>query len=157
MDVCSRATGEAFKKVRDKFGLQIANEAGAHLGVDSKGSATAKVNGGDSEGFVHGHDEVAGAEDSTLVAESAIEGFAECDANVFDGVMLIDIKITITIELEIKGAVAREEFQHVIEEANAGYDLVLAIAFNSQIDRNAGFGSVARKARNAVCTAGDLG
>ncbi len=44
-----------------------------------------------------GHEEVAGAENASLVAKGAVEGFAERDAYVFDGVVLIDIEIAVAV------------------------------------------------------------
>ena len=59
--------------------------------------AAAKIDGGDGECLVHGHEEVAGAQDAALVAEGAVEGLAESDADVFDGVVLIDIEIAFAV------------------------------------------------------------
>ena len=43
--------------------------------------------------FVHRHHEVAGAIDAAAVAERLRHRFAERDADVFDGVMLIDVEV----------------------------------------------------------------
>jgi hypothetical protein len=47
-------------------------------------------------------------------------------------VVLIDIEIAIAPEAKIKRAMAREQLKHVIEEADAGEDFVLATAINVQ-------------------------
>ena len=57
--------------------------------------------------------------------------------------VLVHIEVTVALEFEIEGAVTREEFQHVIEEANAGGDFVLAAAFEGEVDGDAGLGGVA--------------
>ena len=65
-------------------------------GFDGVGGAAGEVDGGDGEGLVHGHDEVAGAEDAALVAEGLhSEGLAESDAGVFDGVVLVDVEVAL--------------------------------------------------------------
>ncbi len=92
------AAGEAFEEIGDEFGLEVADEAGADLGVDGVSGAAAEVDCGDGEGFVHGHEEVSGAEDAALVAEGAVEGFAERDADVFDGVVLVDVEVAGALE-----------------------------------------------------------
>ena len=92
--------------------------------------AAAEVDGDDGEGFVHGQDEVAGAVDAFAVAEGFGEELAEDDADVFDGVVLVDVEIAIGFELEVEAAVFGEELQHVVEEADAGGDLVAAAAFD---------------------------
>ena len=95
VDVGARAAGKALEEVCHQFGLQIADEARAHFCVHSEVRPAAQVNGRDGEGLVHGHDEIAGAQDATLVAERAVKGLAERDADVFNGVVLIDIKIAV--------------------------------------------------------------
>src|SRR5579863_248004 len=60
--------------------------------------------------------------------------------------MLIDIEVSVAFEREIEGAVAREELQHVIEEADTGCDLVSALAFDGETDRDARLGGVALEA-----------
>ena len=57
---------------------------------------------------------------------------ADHDAGVFDGVVLIDIEIAFGCELEIEAAVFGEELQHVIEEADAGRNLVASAAFDAE-------------------------
>src|SRR6202012_4710953 len=102
----------------DELGLQVADKARAHLRIDSESSAAAQIDRGDGQSLIHGHKEIAGAQNAALLAERAIEGLAQRDADVFDSVMLIDIEIAIAFEFQIKGAMTSEELQHVIEKAN---------------------------------------
>ena len=46
--------------------------------------------------------------------------------------MLIDIQIARGLQLQIEAAVLGEQLQHVIEEANAGGDVVAALAVEVQ-------------------------
>ena len=64
---------------------------------------------------------------------------AEDDADVFDGVVLIDVEVTGGLEFEIEPAMLGEEFEHVIQESNAGRYRVLALAFNFQLAADLGF------------------
>ncbi len=68
-----------------------------HFGVDDVGGAAAEIDGGEAEGLVHGHEEVAGAQNAALVAEGFVEGFAERDADVFDGVVLVDVEVAFAV------------------------------------------------------------
>ena len=95
VDVGAGAAGEAFEEVLDKFGLQIADQARANFGFDVMGRAAAEVDSGEAEGLVHGHEEIAGAQDAALIAERLVEGLAERDADVFDRVMLIDVEVAL--------------------------------------------------------------
>ena len=107
------------------------------------GGASAEVDGGDAESFVHRHEEVAGAQDAALVAECLVEGLAERDADIFDGVVLIDIEIAVALQFEVEAAVASEELEHVIEETDAGRDLVWPRPSMRQIEVNLGLVGVA--------------
>src|SRR5512133_602889 len=93
----------------------------------------------DAEGFIHRHQEVSGAQDAFLVAEGAVEGFAKRDADVFNGVVLIDIEIAFAGKLEVESTVTREEFEHVVEEANSGGDFVATPAVDGERERNFSF------------------
>ena len=59
---------------------------------------------------------------------------AERDAGVFNGVMLIDVEIAGGFHLQIEAAVPRDQIEHVIEKANAGVVLVVALAVERQRD-----------------------
>ena len=85
-----------------------------------------EIDGRDGQRLVHRHDEIPGAVDAALVAERLRHGFAERDAEVLDGVMLIDVEIALGLDPQVEAAVAREELQHVIEEPDAGRDVVPA-------------------------------
>ena len=50
--------------------------------------------------------------------------FAERDADVFDGVMLIDVEIAGGLDLQVEAAVPGDQVEHVIEKADAGAVLV---------------------------------
>ena len=60
------------------------------------------------------------------------EQLAQHDADVFHGVVLVDIQIALGVELQIEAAMLGEQLQHVIEEADAGGDFVPAAAFDPQ-------------------------
>jgi hypothetical protein len=66
------------------------------------------------------------AQDSAFRTESLLHGFAESNSQVFNGMMLVHVQIAASVQIEIEGAVARDEFQHVVKEADAGGDASLA-------------------------------
>ena len=68
-----------------------------------------------------------------LRSPSAFEHrLAEHDADVLDGVVLVDVEIAGRLQRQIEAAVAREQLQHVIEETDAGADVVAAAAVDRQ-------------------------
>jgi hypothetical protein len=137
------AARKAFKEIRHQLGLQIADQPGAHFGFHGEGGPAAQVDGCNGQGLVHGHQKVTGAQNAALVAQRAVEGLAQRNAHVLDGVVLVHVQVTVAFQFQIEGAVAREQLQHVIEEADAGGDFVLAAAFNRQVDGDARLGGVA--------------
>ena len=116
----------------------------------------AQVDRRDGQRLVHRHHEVAGAIDAALVADGRQHRFAERDAGVFDGVMLIDVEIAGGLDLEIEAAVPRHQVQHVIEKADAGAVLVLALAVERQRDLDLRFGGAPIDYRAACALAGEL-
>ena len=55
------------------------------------------------------------------------------DADVFDGVVLIDVEVALGLQFQIEAAVLGEQLQHVIKKPDAGRDLVRALPV--QLDR----------------------
>ena len=104
----------------DELGLQITYAPRGDFQTHHRVGPAAEVDGGDGKRLVHRHHEVAGAMDAALVADGLEDRLAERDADVLDGVVLIDVEIAARSQLKVEPAVAREEFQHVIEEADAG-------------------------------------
>jgi len=118
MDVGFRTACEPFEEIADQFRLQVAYQPRPHLSIDDRSGAPAEINCGNTQGFIHGHDKISGTHDATFVAESSVKRLAQGDAHVFYRVVLVNIEIAFGFELEIKRSVAREQFQHVIEETN---------------------------------------
>ena len=125
------------KKSSSNSDLQIAH---AHyfdqVFVNQRG-ASAQIHGDYGERLIHRLHEIPGAVDAFAIAQSLREQLSEHDAGVFDRVMLIHVEVAFGVELEIEPAVLREKLQHVIEEANAGRNLVAAAAFDLQTARDA--------------------
>src|SRR5579872_2164246 len=53
--------------------------------------------------------------------------------------MLIDVEVPVSLQLQIKSSVMREEFQHVIEKTDPGRYLIAATAFDRQRNLNLRF------------------
>ena len=66
--------------------------------------------------------------------------FRSRDADVFDGVVLVYVEVAFGGDGEIERTVARDEIEHVIEEANAGGDFGFAAAVEREAEANVCFG-----------------
>ena len=143
MNVGARGLREALKKIFSELRLEIANTFCGNLCVhDAVGTAT-EIDGGRSERFIHGHEEVSGAQNSAFRPQRFQDGLPECDAHIFDGVVLIDIQIAFRGNFQIERAVARNQIEHVIEEANARGHARSSATVEIQLQANVGFISLA--------------
>src|SRR5260370_23094501 len=122
MNVGVCPTGKTLKELGDQLRFQVADMPLVYLCLDYTGGASAEINGNQAEGLIHGHDEVTGAQNSPLTAQGLGEGLSQGNAHIFDRVMLVDVQVAGRVQPQVKCAVAGEQLQHVIEEANAcGY------------------------------------
>src|SRR5688572_19159924 len=101
--------------------------------------AATKVDGRHRERLVHRHDEVTGAVDATPRTERTRHRLAERDAKVFDGMVLIHVEVAGGADLQIEPAVTGDQFQHVIEEADAGADVISPASVERQCKLNRRF------------------
>ena len=149
VDIRAGANREPFEEIVHELGLQIAHAPRGDFQIHHRVGPAAEIHGGHGKGFVHRHHEVAGAIDAAAVAERLRHGLAEGDAEIFHGVMLIDIEIARRRDVQIEPAVPREELEHVIQEADAGADAVLSLSIEPQCQRDGGLGRPAVDQRAA--------
>ena len=95
MHVGGRGLGEAAKEILDQLGLQVAHETRRKSPLAYAVRSPAEIDGRRRERFVHGHQEISGAQDAALGTQRLPHRFAERDAQVFDGVMLIDVEVAL--------------------------------------------------------------
>ena len=78
------------------------------------------------QGLVHRQMAASIAVDAGLAAERPAEGLTETDADIFDGMMVIDFDIALGRYRQVEKAVHGKEGKHVIEERDTGIDRRLA-------------------------------
>ena len=130
--VRARADREAFEEVVHELGLQIADLEDVDSQIDRGVRASAEIDRGDGQRLVHRHDEVAGAVDAAPLPERGRDRLAERDAEVLDGVMLIDVEVARRVDAQVERAVARKQLEHVIEKADPRPYLITALTFERQ-------------------------
>ena len=87
--------------------------------------APAKIDGGGGKGLVHGHQEISGAQNAAFVAERGVDRFAQSDADVLDGVVLVHVEVALGASGEDRGRHGADQVEHVIEKGNARGDFRL--------------------------------
>ena len=73
--------------------------------------------------------------DACLIAQRLRQRLPECDADILDGVMTVDMQIAPCLDRQIDRAMARDLLQHVVEKANASGEL--AGSATIEVDRYA--------------------
>jgi hypothetical protein len=68
---------------------------------------------------------------------------AEGDADIFDGMVRVDVEIALRFNREIEHSMAGDLVEHVIEKANPRRQLRLASAIQIELDADFGFQRVA--------------
>jgi hypothetical protein len=136
VNIGARSLREALEKVLGKFGLKFAQKPRGEFCVANAIRAPTEVDRSGGKRFVHRDEEIAGTQDTAFVADGFQHGFAEGDAGVFHGMVLIDIQVAIRLQREIECAVTRDEIEHVIEKANASGDAGRAFAVEIQTEVN---------------------
>jgi hypothetical protein len=79
---------------------------------------------------------MAEARDPTTVAKSLTKRLAQDQSDILHGVMAINLKVTLCVDLEIEMAVTRDLGEHVIEKRNTRRDVMLTVAIQIQTDPN---------------------
>src|SRR5262249_15391855 len=113
MNVGARPDREPFKEILNELGLEVADSRRADLEIDNRPRPAAEVNRGNSERFIHRHDEVPRAIDAPSTAERFGNGLPEGDAEVFDRVVLVDVEIAVGVDCQVEDAVPRHQLEHV--------------------------------------------
>ena len=108
-------------------------------GAEVDEGATAEIDDGAGERFVHGNVSVSVSSDAFSVAEGFGEGLSEGDSGVFDGVMKVDFDIAVCFDGEIGEAVFSEQVEHVVQKRDSGGDLGVARAIDLEGEGDAGF------------------
>src|SRR5579872_1501597 len=136
MHIGAGAGCEAVEKILQKLSLQIANAHGANRSLENQIRPSTEVDSGHGKSLIPRHQKVASTVDPFLRSERLAHGFTQRDHDVFDGVVLIHVKIAARAKVEIESAVTGEKLQHVIEKADAGGNSVTPAAIEVQSNLN---------------------
>ena len=93
------------------------------LGLEHQERPPRNVDRDAGQRLVHRHVHARIAGDALHVAERLLHRLAERDADVLGGVVVVDVQVALGLHGDVDARVAREQVEHVIEEADAGRDL----------------------------------
>lgn len=116
---------ECLPKIFDEFAVEFTDLLSRHGGLKDQVASAAEVHSDSRQGFFHGQHDMTVASDTGFGTEAIPEGLAETDADIFGGMVGIDVGIAVGLDFQVDQGVFREEDQHVVEESDAGVDFVL--------------------------------
>ena len=143
MEVHARRGSHALPKNLHELGVERPDRRHRKIHGEDAGGPAAEIDGHGREGLVHRDDCVAVAADPTAFAQAVLEREAERPAHVLHRVVTIDVQVALAAHREIKQRVAREQREHVVEEAGASLDVGPACAIEAERERDLGLGGVA--------------
>ena len=151
--VVDEAVEEFFKQVD----IEAADEGADEIDVVHEAGSAGKVEDDAAQCFVERDVGVAVAADAGFVAQRLFQRLAEGDADVFDGVVVVNVGVTFAGDVEIDHAVAGDLIEHVFEEGHACIEVAFAGAVEVQGKGDLGFVGVAGDGDDAVAFAGGKG
>ena len=76
---------------------------------------------------------------STTISQGLGKGLAQSDAHILVGVMVVDMRVTNGMDIEINQSVAADLVKHVIKKRHTGAHLATAAAIEIQTHPDIGF------------------
>ena len=95
VDVRARRLREALEKVLDQFGLEIADALCIYFAATNTIRTAAEIDSCGRKCFIHGHQEISGAQDAAFCPERFQYRLAKRNSRVFHGVMLVDLEVAL--------------------------------------------------------------
>src|SRR5229473_1642167 len=128
--------GEGPEEVFEQLQVEVADARAAQRHVEDEVGPARDVHGGVQEGFIHGQEGRAVADDARLVAQRLAEGLAQADPHVLHRVVEVDLEIAAGIHGQVHEAVLGPGLEHVAEERDARLHLGGARAIEADLEHD---------------------
>ena len=122
VEVAQRICSEGLPEVFDQFAVEFADLLCRELGTEDHEVTAAEVDRGGDERLFHRKREMSVASNALLVTDCLLDRLAQADSDVLDRVVLVDVEVTVGSYLQVEYSVPREEFEHMVEEADACFE-----------------------------------
>src|SRR5205085_10532143 len=119
VQVAAHGFGERTPEMFGQFDRKIADHLAARLDPIDEIEAPRQIDDRTTQRLVHRHYRRAVTRDAPFVAERLLERLPQSDRDVFDRMMIVNLKVAATSNLKIKQAVPRKQLKHVIEKRDA--------------------------------------
>ena len=111
--------GQPLEKLVDQVDVELADHRPDEIDIENQAGASRQIHHHARQRFIQWHIGMAIAAQPLLVADRPGDRLSQSDADVFNGVMGVDMQIALGFDFKIQHAMPRDLVQHVIEEADA--------------------------------------
>src|SRR5262245_41866916 len=110
---------ECFPEFLDQLGIEGPDALAAHSYFVDQVRTPREVDSDPDQSLVHGKVRMSKADNAFLVAESLIQRESQTDPHILDGVMRIDLEISLARDIQIENAMFGKQREHVVEKRNS--------------------------------------
>ena len=128
MQVHHSCIADGIEKLPRHLHIHAAAALPGKAGIIHKVRAAAQVHSTQRQRLIHGQQAAAIAHQPALVAQGFLDGGAQGNAHILNGVVAVDLQIAAALHGQIKQAVTGKPVQHVVKKADAGVQVGLACA-----------------------------
>ena len=139
----ARVVHKALEELVHQLRIELADARGGEGHVHTQAGAARKIDHHARQRLIQRHVGVAIAANAFFVAHGLGKSLAQGDADVFHGVVAVDVQVTGAFHVQIDQAVARNLVQHVVQKANTGIEAGNAGAVQVDAHAHARLGGVA--------------
>lgn len=136
MEVHARMNSRGLEEVADEIGSESTDTRCVPLGLEDTVRPAAQIDDDKGQTFVHRYVAVGCAHNARAFTQTLTDGLSQADTHILHRVVLIDVQVTPGLECEVEETMMGEEYQHMVEKADAGIDIRLsrAIEFEREAD-----------------------
>ena len=133
------APRDGLEEIVAQFGVEFADLGSGDGDVVNEVPTPAQIEGGVDQGLLHRHGDGPVAGDPLAVAERGQQEFPEHDADVLDGVVVVDFEVAFGRKGEADPAVLGQMIQHVVEKTDSGPAVASPFAIQDDLGGDIGF------------------
>lgn len=141
---------EGKPEMSNQLGRQVADLLTSEIGIKMKKKAAREIHDGAGKRLVHRNVGRTIPSNECFVGQCLTNGLAQGDPHILHRVVLINVQIAFAPHLEVESTMAREQIEHVIEEANPCCHFVFALAVEAEVNPYLRLPCFARDGRSAL-------
>lgn len=131
--------GQRLKEFAHKLGVECADLRRGEVDIPHKEGTAGNIHGSLGHRLIHGKIERGVAGNAAPVTQRLRDGLADGDAGIFDRMVIIDMQVTLNLDIHVDQRMAAQLVQHMIEKSHPGGNCRLAGAVDIHAHRNRGF------------------